>query len=82
MKIKFKPLDYQNTAVESIVSLFQGQGVSNSSFEVASNDSFGTLFAEDGIGIANNLTISHEELLKNLQKVQIKNQLAPSDTLT
>lgn len=82
MKIKFKPLDYQNTAVESIVSLFKGQGVSNSSFEVASNDSFGTLFAEDGIGIANNLTISHEELLKNLQKVQIKNQLAPSDTLT
>lgn len=82
MKIKFESLEYQNVAVKSICSLFNGQELSESSFKVDHNNTFGTIFSEDGIGIANHLNITEDALLNNLNKVQVNNKLVPSPSLT
>lgn len=82
MKIKFESLEYQNIAVESICSLFHGQDLSELSFKVDPNNAFGTIFSEDGIGIANHLNITVDTLLKNLNKVQVNNKLVPSPSFT
>lgn len=80
MKIKFESLEYQNTAVDSICSLFNGQERSDSNFKIDPNHTFGTMFAEDGIGIANHMSIDKIALLHNLNKVQVSNQLPPSNS--
>lgn len=82
MKIKFESLEYQNIAVEFICSLFHGQDLSELSFKVDPNNAFGTIFSEDGIGIANHLNITVDTLLKNLNKVQVNNKLVPSPSFT
>lgn len=82
MEIKFDELDYQLQAVESSVNIFEGQTIRNSEFTVSAvTDAVGTMFAEDGIGIANRIHINPETMLNNVRKVQIKNGIAPSDNL-
>ncbi len=82
MRLKFSSsLDYQADAINSVVSLFTGQELAQKQFEISSKYSNnGTLFKEKGI--ANNLTIPDEVILKNLQSVQEKNSITPSSELS
>jgi restriction endonuclease len=90
MKLHFESdLPYQAAAIEAVCDLFRGQEVCRSVFTVttqALNDSRQQSFegkqftAEGGIGNALQLIID-EELSENLQKVQLRNGLPPSDLL-
>jgi type III restriction enzyme len=85
MKIKFNPnLDFQREAISSIVDIFEGQEVCNSSFTVA------PLKTEKGwldgmqqwdLGIGNRLRLLDEDILANVKKIQLRNGLAPSESL-
>lgn len=90
MKLHFESdLPYQAAAIEAVCDLFRGQEVCRSVFTVTAQaladsgqQSFeGKQFtAEGGIGNALQLLID-EELSENLQKVQLRNGLQPSDPL-
>lgn len=83
MKFQFEPdLDYQLDAIESVCDLFQGQEASQSEFTVAHgmvDEQMGLEETEFGIG--NRLTLSKEELIKNLNSVQLRSDLPPSPYL-
>ena len=90
MKLHFESdLPYQAAAIEAVCDLFRGQEVCRSVFTVtaqALTDSGQQSFegkqftAEGGIGNALQLLVD-EELSENLQKVQLRNGLQPSDPL-
>lgn len=91
MKLHFEPdLPYQAAAIEAVCDLFRGQEVCRSVFTVTApvftaagpQRSFeGKAFTENG-GIGNALQlIVDEELNENLQKVQLRNGLPPSEPL-
>jgi len=90
MKLHFESdLPYQAAAIEAVCDLFRGQEVCRSVFTVtaqaltdAGQQGFeGKQFtAQGGIGNALQLLVD-EELSENLQKVQIRNGLPPSDLL-
>jgi len=91
MKLHFEPdLPYQAAAIEAVCDLFRGQEVCRSVFTVTApvftaaglQHSFeGKAFTENG-GIGNALQlIVDEELNENLQKVQLRNGLPPSEPL-
>lgn len=74
MKLKFNPsLDYQHSAINAVVSAFEGQTIVQSSFEISTNNQSSMLFSELGIG--NQLTIGNEELLVNVLKIQESNDI-------
>jgi type III restriction enzyme len=80
MKLHFDPnQEYQKEAIKSIVDIFEGQPLIGSDFEFAVTE--GSLqFSENGVG--NNIVLSEEQILKNLQKVQRRNGIEPvSDEL-
>ena len=94
MKFKFKTQQYQTEAVNSIVDVFQGQGYSkNLSFKtdfqrntLLKTDDNGNLkpIIDDDIdtGFANNkITLSSYQLLQNIKKIQLINNLTESDSL-
>ena len=66
---------YQIEAIQSVIDLVEGQHLNNSDFgfSYTSSDSGSIMFTETGIG--NNLTLTEEELLTNLNKVQVANNL-------
>lgn len=75
MKLSFESnLSYQQDAVQSVVGLFEGQTAEESAFSY--NISFNLID-----GIANNLVLSEEQILKNLQAIQEENELPKSDAL-
>lgn len=90
MKLHFESdLPYQAAAIEAVCDLFRGQEVCRSVFTITAqtlNDSGQQSFegkqftAEGGIGNALQLIVD-EELSENLQKVQLRNGLPPSDPL-
>ncbi len=73
MKLHFDPnQDYQLKAIKSIVDIFEGQPLSQSDFEFFITD--GSLqLTENGVG--NNLVLSDDQILKNLQAVQMRNSI-------
>lgn len=76
MKLKFDSKQaYQLQAIQSVIDLFEGQCLNNSGLElsVKLSDNSSIKFTETGVG--NNLTLSEEELLSNLNKVQATNNL-------
>ncbi len=83
MKFRFEPdLDYQLDAIESVCDLFSGQEESRSEFTVA----HGLIDGQPGLeetefGIGNLLTLPDDELLRNLNAIQIRNELPPSPYL-
>lgn len=81
MKIKFDTLDYQTDAVNAAVRVFEGQMIKESNFTITDTSPQGTIFADDGIGIGNRVIINSEQMLKNVNKAQIINRIAPSDNL-
>lgn len=85
MKLHFEPdLDYQLTAIEAVCDLFRGQEICRTEFTVT-RDALALqqslAFAQNDLGIGNRLTLLDEELLKNLNTIQIRNGLRPSDIL-
>jgi len=80
MKIKFYDnLDYQLEAINSIVDIFKGQEKVDTLFGIKAQDIVGTEQTETGIG--NRLTLSADELLKNIQDIQKRNALDISKSL-
>ncbi len=75
MKLHFDPnQDYQLQAIKSIVDIFEGQPLSRSDFEFSIAE--GSLqLSENGVG--NNLVLSEEQSLNNLQEVQRRNGIDP-----
>lgn len=75
MKLTFDPnQEYQKKAVDAVISLFKGQSIVSSDFELSSKT--GSLsFSEKGV--ANKLSVTYKDVLENLQEVQL-NYLKPS----
>ncbi|MGP9501506.1 restriction endonuclease [Specibacter sp. AOP5-B1-6] len=68
MKLKFDATQsYQLAAIDAVVDLFEGQPLAQSTFE-SSYVEEGVLFTESGVG--NNMVISDEQVMINLQDVQ------------
>lgn len=86
MKIKFDPnLDFQHEAINAIVDIFEGQEICQTNFTVAplklSADLIGDLGQND-LGIGNRLRLLDEDIHNNLNSIQLRNGLAPSETFT
>ena len=85
MKLHFEPnLDYQLEAIEAVCDLFRGQEICRTEFTVtreAAEVEMPLGFDQNGLGIGNRLTLLDEEILPNLNGVQIRNGLTPSETL-
>ena len=88
MKLTFEPdLDFQLQAIEATCDLFKGQEICRSEFTVttatSANDPQVELgLTETDLGIGNRLTLLDTEIQANLNATQLKNGLAPSETLT
>ena len=77
MKLSFESnLSYQQEAIQSIVGLFEGQNIEDSGY---SYNLTGALNMIDGI--ANKLVLTEEQVLRNLQGIQEKNELPKSESL-
>lgn len=75
MKLQFVQQDYQTTAVNAVVQVFDGQPLAQSDFALTRlNASTSVEYASDG-SIGNRLLLSDEQLLANVQKVQQANSL-------
>lgn len=76
MKLQFdKNQAYQLDAIQSIVDLFEGQTLNNSDFEFSFSDNGKGSLQFTETGVANNLVLTEEELLLNLNKTQTANDL-------
>ena len=79
MKLHFDPnQQFQHDAINSIVGIFEGQPLNQGDFSF-SMSSENSLFREGCAG--NRLEISEEQILKNIQEIQKKNELSVSGTL-
>lgn len=71
MKLQFTHQQYQADAVQAVVQVFDGQPLAKSEFALAEQNT-SVEYAADG-SIGNVLTLSDEQLLANVQKVQQQN---------
>ncbi|MFL2123997.1 DEAD/DEAH box helicase family protein [Marinilactibacillus psychrotolerans] len=96
MRIKFDQLDYQDEAVDSAVNTLEGQQIRKSEFTIVESDTLSLgdahsdliqdqqteLLSEiQSLGVGNHIIIDDEQLLINVNQVQIKNGIAPSEKL-
>ncbi|MGH8019488.1 MAG: DEAD/DEAH box helicase family protein, partial [Opitutaceae bacterium] len=85
MKLHFESdLDYQLQAIEAVCDLFRGQEICRTEFTVTRDPADRQVrmgFAENDLGLGNRLTLLDDEILRNLQAVQTRNGLPPSDSL-
>ncbi len=80
MKFKFKVQNYQTEAVKAVIDVFKGQNKLGQ--EVYRRDT-GTEAQLDDTGYKNkDITLSKEELLKNIHKVQQRNCIKQSQNIT
>ena len=81
MKLKFdSSLEYQQEAISAITDLFEGLPPKQGAFEISFNPQQGMLgFSELGVG--NQLQLDSQQLFKNLQKVQERNNIPKSPRL-
>ncbi len=83
MRLRFEPdLDFQQDAIAAVCDLFQGQEMSRAQFAVSHNmaDQLPG-FQESELGVGNRLQLDDDALLANLQQVQLRNGLLPTDAL-
>lgn len=74
MQLQYEHLDYQKQAIDSIVDLFQG--------EIAHHQDDFSLSDKDSMRvIANELSLSKDDIFNNLKNIQTQNQLSLSDKL-
>jgi type III restriction enzyme len=79
MKLEFDSnLQYQQDAIKSITALFEGQPLEDSIMEFNLQEE-GTLDLINGV--SNNLILSEEQILSNLQSVQTTNDIEKSTVL-
>jgi len=73
MKLHFDPnQQFQLDAINSIVDIFEGQSLNQGDFSFSiSTENY--MFQEGGVG--NQLELSEEQILKNVQEIQRKNEL-------
>jgi len=85
MKLQFDPnLDFQREAVSSIADLFEGQEIYRTSFTVAplkKEEGFLNGIEQTDSGIGNRFLLLPEDILANVKHIQLRNGLAPSETL-
>jgi type III restriction enzyme len=79
MKLQFDPKqEFQLEAVDSAVDLFDGQPLNKGDFQISfegrGQGLFGSLVQTE-LGLGNSLVIERETILKNLQRVQKRNDL-------
>lgn len=79
MKLQFDPnQDYQKQGINAIVDIFEGQPLSSSELDFTL--SHGSLsLSENGVG--NNIVLTEEQILKNVQEVQKGNGIEPVSEL-
>lgn len=89
MKLNFEAnLDYQRQAIESVCDLFRGQEVCRTEFTVtqqkpgAQPQQMSLGIAESDLGVGNRLTLPDDAIQQNLEDIQLRSGLPPSDTLT
>lgn len=79
MKLAFEPnLQFQQDAIKSITDLFEGQPLEDGMFNFDLNEK-DTLQLIDGV--SNNLIISQDQILENLQSIQSTNDIKVSKEL-
>ena len=82
MKLKFQSnLQYQNDAINSVVDIFKGQQSRQSNFTVLNSmnedqKQIGVVYTNTGIG--NSLDLTYDDVLENVQKIQMRNNLKRS----
>ena len=85
MKLRFEPdLDFQWQAVEAVCDLFRGQEVCRTEFTVTNTSpdrQHALALGSNELGVGNRLTLLDDEIHANLKKVQLRNGLAPSESL-
>ena len=85
MKLHFEPdLDYQLQAIEAVCDLFRGQEICRTEFTVTRDPADSQMrlgFAQTDLGLGNRLTLLDDELLANLRAIQLRNGIAPSESL-
>jgi len=85
MKIEFydpfnnENLKYQKDAIEAIIDIFKGQEATQTFFGVKAQKVVGVEQTE--IGIGNRLTLSEDELLKNIEDIQKRNALEITNSI-
>ena len=80
MKLKFdSTLDYQHEAIDAVVNVFNGQPIVLSNFKINAISGSELLLSELGVG--NNITLSDNELLTNVQKIQTANGIERTSRL-
>lgn len=84
LKFHFEPnLEYQQEAIESVCDLFRGQEICKTEFTVTyTSEQYSLALNQNQLGIGNRLTLLDDDLLKNLNEIQIRNGLKPSESLT
>jgi len=79
MKLHFDPnQQYQHDAINAIVGVFEGQPLNHGDFSFTI-DNRSTITPIGGVG--NQLTISAEQILTNVQTVQKENEISVSNEL-
>ena len=85
MKLKFDSnQEFQKDAISAIVDIFDGLPLSDGGIEINIENKGDGLFEnlqQNELGIGNNLSLSNEQLLKNIHKIQDKNDIPPSQIL-
>lgn len=85
MKLHFEPdLDYQHDAIEAVCDLLRGQEICRTEFTVslaAPNGQLTLGVDQDDLGVGNRLSLSDAALLANLREIQLRNGLAPAESL-
>ncbi len=86
MRFHFEPnLDFQLQAIESVCDIFRGQEICRTEFTVthfSSPDRPRLAYAENDLGIGNRLLLIEDEILANLNAIQFRNALTPSESLS
>ncbi len=73
MKLHFDSnQEYQTEAVKAVTDVFEGQPLHNGDFEFSLNMT-GALLSENGSG--NRLTLTSDQILKNVRQVQKRNEI-------
>ncbi|MFT4204797.1 MAG: DEAD/DEAH box helicase family protein [Chitinophagaceae bacterium] len=79
MKLSFESnLQYQQEAIKSITDLFEGQPMEDSILEFNQKEEGVFDFI---VGVKNNLVLSEEQILSNLQSIQTHNEINVSEAL-
>lgn len=74
MKLKFDPsLEYQQDAINAVINVLEGQPIVQSNFEISATA--GDAMKLSDLGVGNNVTLTDDQLLDNIHKIQEANTI-------